>query len=216
MQHFKKPRALNFNNLKPVLDGGCGRIRVREDDAEVGELWDNGKMQVLLTLLRDPKEAALLRGGRVRLPPFVRQTTFLGNEKLCFAALRSTSVGPQTEACCTHHHRSCQAPASHSSEFRSHVSGSQSGLASQAGCRGSTAFLLRAGQKLLTKTLQSQDPMVHQSRILQWLTHITEARLALDSHVVHMIPPCAEPCPDASALDGDVRESLSIASLPPP
>ena len=42
-------------------------------------------------------------------------------------------------------------------------------------------FLLRAGQKLLTKTLQSQDPMVHQPRILQWLAHITEtsgARLA--------------------------------------
>ena len=77
-------------------------------------------------------------------------------------------------------------------------------------------FLLRAGQKLLTKTLQSQDPMVHQPRILQWLTHITETRLALDSHVVHVIPPCAEPCPDASALDGDVRESLRIASLPPP
>ncbi|OLP75428.1 LINE-1 retrotransposable element ORF2 protein [Symbiodinium microadriaticum] len=35
-------------------------------------------------------------------------------------------------------------------------------------------FLLHAGQKLLTKTLQSQDPMVHQPRILQWLTHITE------------------------------------------
>ena len=77
-------------------------------------------------------------------------------------------------------------------------------------------FLLRAGQKLLTKTLHSQDPMVHQPRILQWLTHITEARLALDSHVVHVIPPCAEPCPHASALDGDVRESLRIASLPPP
>ena len=77
-------------------------------------------------------------------------------------------------------------------------------------------FLLRAGQKLLTKTLQSQDPMVHQPRILQWLTHITEARLALDSHVAHVIPPCAEPCPAALALDGDVQESLRIASLPPP
>ncbi|CAE7574921.1 unnamed protein product, partial [Symbiodinium microadriaticum] len=71
-------------------------------------------------------------------------------------------------------------------------------------------FLLHAGQKLLTKTLQSQDPMVHQPRILQWLTHITEARLALDSHVAHVIPPCAEPCPAESALDGDVQESLRI------
>ena len=35
-------------------------------------------------------------------------------------------------------------------------------------------FLLRNGQKLLTETLQSQDPMVHRPRILQWLTHITE------------------------------------------
>ena len=77
-------------------------------------------------------------------------------------------------------------------------------------------FLLRAGQKLLTKTLQSQDPMVHQPRILQWLAHITEARLALDSHLVHVIPPCAEPCLDASALDGEVEESLRIASLPHP
>ena len=87
MQHFKKPRALGFGNLKPVLDCGGGRICIREDDAQVGELWDNGKMQVLLTMLWDPKEAALLCGGRVRLPPFVRQTTFLGNEELCFAVL---------------------------------------------------------------------------------------------------------------------------------
>ena len=78
---------MGFGNLKTVLDGGGGRICIREDNAQVGELWDNGKMQVLLTLLRDPKEAALLCGGRVRLPPFVCQTTFLGNEKLCFAAL---------------------------------------------------------------------------------------------------------------------------------
>ncbi|CAE7479265.1 Pol, partial [Symbiodinium necroappetens] len=71
-------------------------------------------------------------------------------------------------------------------------------------------FLLRTGQKLLTKTLQSQDPMVHQPRILQWLAHITEARLALDSHVAHVIPPIAESCPAATALDGDVKESLRI------
>ena len=77
-------------------------------------------------------------------------------------------------------------------------------------------FLLRAGQKLLTKTLQSQDPMVHQPRILQWLAHITEARLALDSHVVHVIPPNTESCPAETALDGDVKESLRIASLPHP
>ena len=77
-------------------------------------------------------------------------------------------------------------------------------------------FLLRAGQKLLTKTLQSQDPMVHQPRILQWLAHITEARLALDSHVAHVIPPNTESCPAETAPDGDVKESLRIASLPHP
>ena len=70
-----------------MLDGGSGRIRIREDDAQVGELWDNGKLQIFLTRLRDSKEAALLCGGRVRLPPFMRQTTFLGNEELGFAVL---------------------------------------------------------------------------------------------------------------------------------
>ena len=78
------------------------------------------------------------------------------------------------------------------------------------------SFLLRASQKLLAKTLHSQDPMVHQPRILQWLTRITESRLALDSHVVHALPPCDDPGPAASVLDGEVRESLRIASLPPP
>ena len=77
-------------------------------------------------------------------------------------------------------------------------------------------FLLRAGQKLLTKTLQSQDPMVHQPRILQWLVRITEARLALDSHVAQVIPPSTESCPAGAAQDGDVKESLRIASLPHP
>ena len=78
-------------------------------------------------------------------------------------------------------------------------------------------FLLRAGQKLLTKTIQSQDPMVHQPRILQWLAHITETRLALDSHVEQVIPPRTEFCPtEKTALDEEVRESLRIASLPHP
>ena len=77
-------------------------------------------------------------------------------------------------------------------------------------------FLLRTGQKLLTKTLQSQDPMVHQPRILQWLTHITEARLALDSHVAHVIPPNVESSPAETVLDGAIQESLRIASLPNP
>ena len=78
-------------------------------------------------------------------------------------------------------------------------------------------FLLRAGQKLLTKTLQSQDPMVHQPRILQWLAHITETRLALDSHVEQVIPPRTEFCPtEKTALDEAVQESLRIASLPHP
>ena len=57
-----------------------------------------------------------------------------------FGTLRPTSVRPETEACCTHHCCPCQASASHSSKLCPHVSGSQSGLASQAGCRRSTAF----------------------------------------------------------------------------
>ena len=77
-------------------------------------------------------------------------------------------------------------------------------------------FLLRAGQKLLTKTLQSQDPMVHQPRILQWLAHITEARLALDSHVAHVVPPNVESGPVGTVPEGEIKESLRIASLPHP
>ena len=87
MQHFKKARSLGFGNLKTVLDGGGGRILIRENYAQVGELRDNGKVQILLTRLRDPEEAAILCGGRVRLPPFVRQATFLGDKELCFAVL---------------------------------------------------------------------------------------------------------------------------------
>ena len=78
------------------------------------------------------------------------------------------------------------------------------------------SFLLRASQKLLAKTLHSQDPMVHQPCILQWLTRITESRLALDSHVVHVFPPGEDSGPAASVPDEEVRESLRIASLPPP
>ena len=78
------------------------------------------------------------------------------------------------------------------------------------------SFLLRASQKLLIKTLHSQDPMVHQSCILQWLTRTTESRLALDSHVVHAFPPGEDSSSAATALDEEISESLRIASLPPP
>ncbi|OLP94586.1 putative tRNA 2'-phosphotransferase [Symbiodinium microadriaticum] len=78
------------------------------------------------------------------------------------------------------------------------------------------SFLLRASQKLLIKTLHSQDPMVHQSCILQWLTRTTESRLALDSHVVHAFPPGEDSGSAATALDEEISESLRIASLPPP
>ena len=58
--------------------------------------------------------------------------------------------------------------------------------------------------------------MVHQPRILQWLAHITETRLALDSHVEQVIPPRTEFCPTETAQDNEVQESLRIASLPHP
>ncbi|CAE7585849.1 unnamed protein product, partial [Symbiodinium microadriaticum] len=61
-------------------------------------------------------------------------------------------------------------------EHRLHVAEEASQtLLIRLGVEDPLPFLLRAGQKLLTKTLQSQDPMVHQPRILQWLAHITEA-----------------------------------------
>ena len=41
--------------------------------------------------------------------------------------------------------------------------------------------------------------------------------MALDSHVEQVIPPCTEFCPtEKTALDEEVRESLRIASPPPP
>ena len=65
MQHFKKARSLGLSNLKTVLDGGGGCILVRENDAQVSEMCNNGKVQILLTRLRNPEIAALLGGGRM-------------------------------------------------------------------------------------------------------------------------------------------------------
>ena len=87
MQHFEEAGTLCFCDLKTVFDGGGGRILIREDNAEVGELGDDGKLQVLLIRLWNTEKSALLCGGRVRLPPFVRQATLVGNKQLSFAVL---------------------------------------------------------------------------------------------------------------------------------
>ena len=57
---------------------------------------------------------------------------------------------------------------------------------------------------------------MHRPRILQWLTHITETRLALDSHVAQVLPPNVESTSDATVIAGEVTESLRVASLPGP
>ena len=42
MKNFEQARTLDFCNLKSVLYRGCGRIHVRQDNTQVGELADNG------------------------------------------------------------------------------------------------------------------------------------------------------------------------------
>ena len=44
-------------------------------------------------------------------------------------------------------------------------------------------FLLRRSQNLLAQTRDSCDPMVARPRILNWLVHTTESKLALSSHL---------------------------------
>ena len=44
MQHFQKPCALGFGDLKAVFNSGRGCIDVREHDAQVCELRHNGKV----------------------------------------------------------------------------------------------------------------------------------------------------------------------------
>ena len=48
MKNFEQARTLDFCNLKSVLYRGCGRIHVRQDNTQVGELADNGSLSALL------------------------------------------------------------------------------------------------------------------------------------------------------------------------
>ena len=57
---------------------------------------------------------------------------------------------------------------------------------------------------------------MHRPRILQWLTHVTETRLALHSHVAQVFPPTVAAVQVETAVAGEIEESLRVASLPGP
>ena len=74
-------------------------------------------------------------------------------------------------------------------------------------------FLLRRSQNLLAQTRDSCDPMVARPRILNWLVHTTESKLALSSHLEPPLPSV----PTASALPPDSRlRSLLLHPFPAP
>ena len=93
------------------------------------------------------------------------------------------------------HLRAISRSFAHMSQESSHA------LLHRLGVEDPLPLLLRSSQKLLTKTMQSQDPMVVRPRILQWLTRITETRLALVSHVAQVLPPNVESVSAAAVVE---------------
>ena len=77
-------------------------------------------------------------------------------------------------------------------------------------------FLLRRSQNLLAQTRDSCDPMVARPRILNWLVHTTESKLALSSHLEP--PPPSVPTTSALQPDPDVQSAMepTPASIPGP
>ena len=77
-------------------------------------------------------------------------------------------------------------------------------------------FLLRRSQTLLAQTRDSCDPMVARPRILNWLVHTTESKLALSSHLEP--PPPSVPTTSALPPDPGVQSATepTPASIPGP
>ncbi|CAE7466615.1 unnamed protein product [Symbiodinium sp. CCMP2592] len=78
--------------------------------------------------------------------------------------------------------------------------------------------LLQRGQKLLVKTRESSDPMVARPRIMRWLAHITESKLALTSHLDRTVaePLVIHPSPQDADLQSEAIAAASPTLLPGP
>ncbi|CAE7207588.1 unnamed protein product [Symbiodinium sp. CCMP2592] len=76
--------------------------------------------------------------------------------------------------------------------------------------------LLQRSQKLLVKTRDSSDPMVARPRIIHWLVHITESKLALTSHLDRTVaePSVISPSPQDADLQSEEIAAASPTLLP--
>ena len=90
-------------------------------------------------------------------------------------------------------------------------------LLERLGVEDPLMFLTRCGQRALAKARDSRDPMVARPRILSWLVHCTESKLALTSHLDHVPPPNYEiTCSSGLEHTQAVEETLRVAALPGP
>ncbi|CAE7635287.1 yfiL [Symbiodinium sp. CCMP2592] len=78
--------------------------------------------------------------------------------------------------------------------------------------------LLQRSQKLLVKTRESSDPMVARPRIMHWLVHFTESKLALTSHLDRTVaePLVINPSPQDADLQSEAIAAASPTLLPGP